>query len=80
MSKEELIKELGAMKKRNDGSFSHNLSYTMKRWELELVADFILERDKKIVEPLVKYKKGKAWGNTFICEAIDQTLKNARVE
>lgn len=45
------------------------------------LADFILERDRKIVEPLVnckeEYKKGilPKWS-----DAIDQTLKNAGVE
>ncbi len=44
---------------------------------LDLIADWVIKDRARIVEPLVKYKKGKAWGNTFICEAIDETLKLA---
>lgn len=85
-AREELIDELGKLVKKDSNSvITHKLSYTMKRWELELVADFIIEDRKRIVEPIVKYKKdsirmfGKEIWGTGSDASMDQTLKNAGV-
>ena len=41
--KETIIQSLGNLvKKHSNSGISHKLSYTMKRWELELVADWII--------------------------------------
>lgn len=50
--RDELVKELGNLvKKHSNSGISHKLSYTMKLWELELVAEYILAREEKIVLP-----------------------------
>jgi len=72
MSRDELIEELGNLvKKHSNSGISHKLSYTMKRWELELVADFIIADRSRIVEPLVKFQNngGSIW------PAVEETLK-----
>lgn len=46
------------------------------------VAKYIISREAKIVEPLVKYKDEckEPWGYPKSHNAIDQTLKNAGVQ
>jgi KaiC/GvpD/RAD55 family RecA-like ATPase len=46
--REDLIEELGNLvKKHTNSGIAHKLNYTMKRWELELVADYIIEDRKR---------------------------------
>lgn len=49
-NRQQIIDELGAMRKVNEDGYSHNLSYTMKKWELELVADFIIQDRKRTIQ------------------------------
>lgn len=86
MQREKLIKQLGNLVKPVDSGISHKLSYTMKRWELELVADFILEDRKRIVAPLVKVKSlHEGYHNALdgydnMNDAIDETLSLALLD
>ena len=51
--RDEIIRELGDLVKTHSNSgISHKLSYTMKRWELELVSEWIIKDRRRIVEPL----------------------------
>lgn len=71
--REKLVKELG--------NFCIHSNDSGDIYDIEKIADFILEDRKKVVEPLVKYKTGK---NTKASEdllnlidGITETLKNA---
>lgn len=79
--REELIENMSNLvKKHSNSGISHKLSYTMKRWELELVADFILEDRKRVVEPLVEVlRPHQLHTKVGYRRAMKQTLKNAGV-
>lgn len=78
MSKrDELIKELCDIKDVWDKD-----ELTGKSYE-DRIADFIISREAKIVEPLVELRKNyinTGWPQEYINDAIDQTLKNAGVK
>lgn len=85
MNREEIIIKLGNLTKNHSNSgVSHKLSYTMKRWELELVADFIIADRKRIVEPLVNLIGKPYAGVTAYSmaqeEAIEKTIKLAEFD
>lgn len=58
------------------------MTETANNQDIAVLARFILEDRKRIVEPLVKYKDfGKIFNNKMeIYERIDQALKNAGVQ
>lgn len=56
----------------------------MKRWELELVADFIIKDRERVVEPLVKLNCPEEMSSfeqvIHVIEAVTQILKNAAID
>lgn len=84
--REKLIEELGNLvKKHSNSGISHKLSYTMKRWELELVAEFIVGDRKRIVMPIFSHKLSvieteQSWGLRNSDRYINETLKLAGIE
>lgn len=82
--KEELVKSLGEIHVAHNGK---NLSYTMKRWELELVADWIIEDRKRIVLPCVQINiLAKSYGGYYKLHypalecVVTETLNLAGIE
>ncbi len=68
-AKERLVEDLALIFNR------HRIPET-----LGIIADFIIEDRKRIVEPLVKLKEqypSTGWPEKHIDDAIDQTIKNA---
>lgn len=86
--KQEIIEQLGKLFKPVKEGIQHKLSYTMKRWELELVADFVIADRKRVCGPLVKFKQQlksleetKSYKYVIdVQDVIDQTLKLAGLE
>lgn len=81
---EEIIKQLGELENKCADGPNYKLSYTMKRWEFELVAEFILRDRKRIIAPLLEIKKrtisfSDIWKSSKTGRAIDETLKNAGI-
>ena len=80
--RDKIVQELGNLTKTHFNSgITHKLSYTMKRWELELVAEWIIAEKKRICEPLLTPHTVHKGNELDICiRAIKQTLKNAGLE
>lgn len=53
--RDKIISELGELVENRENGYSHKLSYTAKRWELELVAGYILADRSRIVDPIRDY-------------------------
>jgi len=94
-AREAIIKELGELVQQRPSGYSHKLSYTMKRWEFELVTDYFMARERKMIDRLYSleskllsiglmlkaYRDNRkvGWGD-FDCDAtIDKAIKAANL-
>lgn len=72
-TREELVKELNKLPVISYATYPDE-------WGLEIIADFIISDRKRIVEPLVKFKKYRYNRGSNVNSAIDEILKNAGIE
>ena len=78
-----IIEQLGNLVREDTkNGIHHKLSYTMKRWEFELVANWVLSDRKSLVEPLriihtdsFKKRSSSLGQSNAMWEAIEEVLK-----